>query len=114
MSDATRKRPDRSDAAKRRKTLDETVVKVSLPGILVAHDGRDAFREELERLVENVSKSVNKGSLLLNRFLLKRLEANETLPDLSSLTLYVQCLNIGSGRLNKPQERNTKARHSIR
>ena len=104
MSDATRKRPDRSDAAKRRKTLDETVVKVSLPGILVAHDGRDAFREELERLVENVSKSVNKGSLLLNRFLLKRLEANETLPDLSSLTLYVQCLNIGSGRLNKPTE----------
>ena len=59
MSDATRKRPDRSDAAKRRKTLDETVVKVSLslPGILVAHDGQDAFREELERLVENVSKS---------------------------------------------------------
>lgn len=104
MSDTTRKRPDRSDAAKRRKTLDETVVKVSLPGILVAHDGQDAFREELERLVENISKSVNKGSLLLNRFLLKRLEANETLPDLSSLTLYVQCLNIGSGRLNKPTE----------
>ena len=104
MSDAKRKRPDRAEAAKRRKALDETVVKVSLPGILTTHDGRDAFREEVERLVENVSKSVNKGSLLLNRFLLKRLEAHETIPDLSSLTLYVQCLNIGSGRLNKPTE----------
>ena len=104
MSDAKRKRPDRADRAKRRKYLDETVVKVSLPGILVAHGGRDAFREEVERFVENVSKSVNKGSLLLNRFLLKRLEANETLPDLSKESFYFQCCNIGSGRLNNPTE----------
>ena len=68
-----RKRPDRAVASKLRKSLDETVVKVSLPGLLVSQDGAGAFPAELETLVENISRSVNKASILLNRFLISRL-----------------------------------------
>ena len=96
------KRPDKKEAIQRKKNLDRTVIKVSLPGLLIAQDGRDAFRAELEQFVENVSRSVNKASLFLNRFLIDRLSNDQSLPDLTDQTLYNQCLNIGSGRCNKP------------
>ena len=97
------KRPDRVQARKIRKTLDETVVKVSLPGLLVAQDATTAaLRAELETLVETISKSTNKASLVLNRFLIHRLSKGENLPDLTKQTFYSHCLNIGSGRCAKP------------
>ena len=99
-----RKRPDRAVASKLRKLLDETVVKVSLPGLLVSRDGAGAFRAELETFVENISKSVNKASILLNRFLISRLSQGASLPDLTNLTFYNHCINIGSGRCAKPAD----------
>ena len=99
-----RKRPDRAEASKLRKSLEETVVKVSLPGLLVSQDGAGAFRAELESFVENVSKSVNKASILLNRFLISRLSQGASLPDLKNQTFYNNCINIGSGSCQKPAD----------
>ena len=99
-----RKRPDRAEASKLRKSLSETVVKVSLPGLLVSQDGADAFRAELETFVENISKSINKASMLLNRFLISRLSQGESLPDFANLTFYNHCINIGSGRCANPAD----------
>ena len=97
-----RKRPDRAEASKLRKSLSETVVKVSLPGLLVSQDGADAFRAEIESFVENISKSVNKASILLNRFLISRLSQGASLPDFKNQTFYNHCINIGSGSCRKP------------
>ena len=99
-----RKRPDRAEASKLRKSLSETVVKVSLPGLLVSQDGADAFRAEIESFVENISKSVNKASILLNRFLISRLSQGASLPDFKNQTFYNHCINIGSGRCAKPAD----------
>ena len=56
-----RKRPGRAEASKIRRSLSESVVKVSLPGLLVPqdagcrmHDGMNAFCAELEAFVENI------------------------------------------------------------
>ena len=99
-----RKRPDRAEASKLRKSLSETVVKVSLPGLLASQDGAGAFRAELETFVENISRSVNKASILLNRFLISRLSQGESLPDLTNQTFYNNCMNIGSGRCANPAD----------
>jgi hypothetical protein len=103
MTENKRKRPDRAEAAKRRKSLQHKVVKCSLTRIL----NDDDVREEIERWVENVSKSVDKASLVLNRILLECLKVSdekkehyENLPDLTDLTLYSQCVRVGSGNTN--------------
>ena len=100
-----RKRKDVSSSNQEEATSSKEashVIKCSLAGLLFLDDGTNAFRAELEKFVENVSKSVNKGSLLLNRFLIRKLSNGGTLPNLKNQTLYFQCLDIGSGRCYKP------------
>lgn len=94
----TVKRPDVVERLKARKGLRELVVKTSLSGKL----NEKALLPEIEKWVDTVSKATNKGSLVFNRLLIHCLEGGHELPDLTDQTLYLQCLNIGLGRLNKP------------
>jgi hypothetical protein len=56
---------------------------------------------ELQKWVYTISKVTNKGSLVFNRLLLHCLNNNIPLPDLTDQTLYLQCFNIGVGKLYK-------------
>ena len=67
-------------------------------------DGVTAFHAELETFVENISKSVNKAIILLNRFLISRLSQGESLSDLTNQTFYNNCINIGSGKCAEPAD----------
>jgi len=91
------KRPDVVQRLKDRKGKRELVVKCSLPGRLIEKQ----LMPELQKWVSTVSKVTNKGSLVFNRLLLHCLNNNIPLPDLSDQTLYLQCFNIGVGKLYK-------------
>lgn len=92
-----RKRPDVLQRLKDRKGKQERVVKCSLSGRLLEKQ----LLPEIEKWVTTVSKVTNKGSIVFNRLLLHCLKSKKPLPDLTDQTLYVQCFNIGVGRLNK-------------
>ena len=89
------KRPDRHLAMQRRKLLNERVVKVSLPGILVNNHSKVEVRRHIDNLVCYTSKVTNLGSIVLNRMLLHCLNNDVDLPDLNSQTLFRQCMLIG-------------------
>ena len=93
-----RKRLDVTERRFSRKSNRELVVKASLSGKLI----EKRLLPEIDKWVSTVSKAINKASLLFNRTLMHCLENNIDLPDLSDQTLYLQCVNIGLGRLNKP------------
>ena len=59
---------------------------------------------EIQRLVINVSKATNRGSLIFNRLLLHCLEHNIELPNLNNSNLYLQCFQIGIGSRGKKIE----------
>ena len=59
---------------------------------------------EIQRWVLTTSKITNKGALVFNRLLLHCLNRGLTLPDLTDQTLYLQCFNIGDGKLNKAND----------
>ncbi len=92
-----RKRPDRTEALKRRKSLQETVIKVSLPGHL--KDSR--LYPILQKWVSIASQTMNRGSLVFNRLLLYCLENQLQLPDFTDQTLYYQCFKVGIRTLRK-------------
>ena len=83
-------RDDRVSFIKRRKLLKEHVVKVSLPGILQTNT--ESFREEIDNLVVYISKIKNRGSLVLNRFLLHCFDNNLELPDFTEQNFYRKAL----------------------
>ena len=56
---------------------------------------------EIQKLVINVSKATNRGSLIFNRLLLHCLEHNIELPYLNHSNLYLQCFQIGIGSRGK-------------
>ena len=95
---SSRKRLDVTERYLSRKSNRELVVKASLSGKLV----EKRLLPEIDKWVSTVSKAINKASLLFNRMLLHCLENNIDLPNLSDQTLYVQCVNIGLGKLVKP------------
>lgn len=92
-----RKRPDVLQRLKDRKGTHERVVKCSLSGRLT----EKKLLPEIEKWVSTVSKVSNKGSIVFNRLLLHCLNRKKPLPDLTDQTLYVQCFNIGVGRVYK-------------
>ncbi len=86
------------------KNTSETVVKCSLAGLFVKKDDRaeervNLIRIELEKFIGNISENVYKASLLLNMFLIDRLENEweKCLPNLKSQTFYYQLINFGTG-----------------
>lgn len=91
------KRQDVADRFKNKKGKREKVVKCSLQNRLI----EKSLLPEIEKWVLTVSKITNKGSLVFNRLLLHCLNNGIELPNLSDLTLYLQCLNIGSGVILK-------------
>jgi len=96
--DVGTKRPRRPDVALRMKDAknwDQYVVKSSLQRIL----GEKSIMPALQTLVLQISRAVNRGSLVFNRMLLHCLETRTPLPSLSSQALYQQCLNIVTGTL---------------
>ena len=96
-------RPDVVERASRRKGIKETVVKVSLPGTLVDPGNNSAFRNQLDAMVEFVSKCTVKASLVFNMYLIKSFENDSVLPEniFSNTTFFYQCLNVGCGVLRK-------------
>jgi len=98
MDDVKKTRPDVKERLQNRKTQKETVIKCSLNKVLKK---KELLGEIHERVLE-VSKATNRGSLVFNRLLLHCLKNDIQLPDLEDQTFFVQCLNIGLGRLNKP------------
>lgn len=92
-----RKRPDVVQRIKDRKGKQERVVKCSLQGRLI----EKKLMPEIQQWVSTVSKITNKGSIVFNRLLLHCLNAKKPLPDLTDQTLYLQCFNIGVGRIVK-------------
>lgn len=92
-----RKRPDVVQRLKDRKGKQERVVKCSLQGRLT----EKKLIPEIQQWVSTVSKVTNKGSIVFNRLLLHCLNAKKPLPDLTDQTLYLQCFNIGVGRIIK-------------
>jgi hypothetical protein len=92
-----RKRPDRSEALKSRKSLQETVIKVALSGHL--KDIR--LYPTIQKWVSIASQTMNRGSLVFNRLLLYCLENQIQLPDLNDQTLYNQCFKVGVRTLKK-------------
>ena len=93
-----RKRPDVIQRLKDRKGKQERVIKCSLVGRLT----EKRLLSPILSWVHTVSRISNKGSLVFNRLLLHCLSHRIHLPDLSNQTLYLQCFNVGSGRLNAP------------
>lgn len=91
------KRPDVVKRLKDRKGKQERVVKCSLQG----HLTEKKLMPEIQQWVSTVSRITNKGSIVFNRLLLYCLNAKKPLPDLTDQTLYLQCFNIGVGRVNK-------------
>ncbi len=95
-------RPDLSLRMQKRKTHNETVVKLSLARIL---EGQNVIRNSIEKRVENISKLIQKSSLVLNFYLINRLTNNKPLPNLKNVTFYRQCANIGTeSTMRKPTE----------
>jgi len=92
-----RKRPDVVQRLKDRKGKQERVIKGSLSGRLL----EKRLMPEIQQWVSTISKITNKGSIVFNRLLLECLNTKQPLPDLTDQTLYLQCFNIGVGRLNK-------------
>ena len=92
-----RKRPDVSQRIKDKRNNDEQVVKVSLAG----HLNEPKLRKHIESLVESVSKATNRGSLLLNRALIKYLGEGEDLPDLTNSTFFRHCIAINDSNTYK-------------
>lgn len=92
-----RKRPDVLQRLKDRKGKQERIVKCSLQGRLI----EKKLMPEIQQWVSTVSKVTNKGSIVFNRLLLHCLNTKKPLPDLTNQTLYVQCFNIGVGRIVK-------------
>nr|QBK85705.1 MAG: putative transposase DNA-binding domain protein [Marseillevirus LCMAC101] len=92
-----RKRPDVVERIKARKGKQETVIKCCLSNRLI----EKSLTNEIQKWVLTTSKVTNKGSLVFNRLLLHCLNNNIELPNLSDQTLYLQCFNIGVGRINK-------------
>jgi hypothetical protein len=92
-----RKRPDVLQRLKDRKGKQERVVKCSLQGRLT----EKKLMPEIQQWVSTISKITNKGSIVFNRLLLHCLNAKKQLPDLTDQTLYLQCFNIGVGRVVK-------------
>ena len=92
-----RKRPDVVQRLKDRKGKQERIVKCSLQGRLT----EKRLMPEIQQWVSTVSKITNKGSIVFNRLLLHCLNAKKPLPDLTDQTLYLQCFNIGVGRIIK-------------
>ena len=92
-----RKRPDVVQRIKDRKGKQERVVKCSLQGRLT----EKKLMPEIQQWVSTVSKVTNKGSIVFNRLLLHCLNAKKPVPDLTDQTLYLQCFNIGVGRVVK-------------
>lgn len=92
-----RKRPDRTEALKQRKLLQETVVKVSLPG----HLKEPCLYPVLQKWVSIASQTMNRGSLVFNRLLLYCLENKLPVPDLNDQVVYNQCFKVGIRTLEK-------------
>lgn len=95
-----RKRPDVVQRIRDRKGKQERVVKCSLQKHLV----EKSLMSEIQKWVYTTSRITNKGALVFNRLLLYCLQRGLSLPDLTDQTLYVQCFNIGTGRLNKAND----------
>jgi hypothetical protein len=92
-----RKRHDVVQRLKDRKGKQERVVKCSLQGRLT----EKKLMPEIQQWVSTISRVTNKGSIVFNRLLLHCLNAKKPLPNLTDQTLYLQCFNIGVGRINK-------------
>ena len=76
----------------------KTVIKCCLNKVLKK---KELLGDICDRVLE-VSKATNRGSLVFNRLILHCLKNDIHLPNLEDQTLFVQCFNIGLGRLNKP------------
>ena len=104
---SAQQRPDRAQALKKRRVEKHSVVKCSLPGLLIGHDDAlKRFRALVDDMVENVSRRVDKASLLLNRYLIDRLSQNKPLPNLGkdNQAFYAHLLNIGIGNCRNPAD----------
>ena len=97
VANKPRKRPDVVQRLKDRKGKQERVVKCSLQKVLTEKH----LMPEIQKWVVTTSKITQKGSLVFNKLLLHCLNRDLNLPDLTDQTLYLQCFNVGSGRLNK-------------
>lgn len=91
------KRPDVADRLRSRHSQDNVVVKCSIAGKLL----NSRLRNEIENWVQTTSMATHKASILFNHLLLHCLSSKIPLPDLNNQTLYLQCMNIGIGRVNK-------------
>ena len=100
MEEKERKRPDVVQRLKDRKGKQERVVKCSLQGRLL----EKSLLPEIQRWVLTTSKITHKGALVFNRLLLHCLNRGLPLPDLTDQTLYLQCFNIGVGKLYKAND----------
>lgn len=100
MEEKERKRPDVVQRLKDRKGKQERVVKCSLQGRLL----EKSLMPEIQRWVLTTSKITHKGALVFNRLLLHCLNRDLPLPDLADQTLYLQCFNIGVGKLYKAND----------
>ena len=79
-------------------SYNEFIVKCTLHKSLLV----PSINDDIQNLVEHISKIINKASLVLNKFLLYCLSNNLPLPDLTNQSLYIQCATIGTGTLRKP------------
>ena len=100
MEEKERKRTVVAQRLKKREVILERVVKCSLQGRLL----EKSLMPEIQRWVLTNSKITNKGALVFNRLLLHCLNRGLPLPDLTDQTLYLQCFNIGDGKLNKAND----------
>ena len=91
MEELKRKRPDRALALKRRKILQEHVIKATLSGVLKDQKVKD----EIDSLVIYLSQLQNKATIFINRLLLHCVAENIDLPDLKDQNFYRQCLLVG-------------------
>jgi hypothetical protein len=77
----------------------ERIVKCTLASCL---QSADVLMPQIQQHVTNMSKMINKGSLVFARLLLHCVDKRLEMPDLKCDTLYFQCFNVGIGTLLKP------------
>jgi hypothetical protein len=90
-----KKRTDRTEALNNRNDMKETVIKKSLPGTLKV----ERMYPVISRWVSESSQTMNRGSLVFNRFLLHCLTNGLELPDFNSdssiQTFFIHCFKVG-------------------
>lgn len=93
----TGSRPDNIERRLANEGKDEFIIKCTLNSVLI----EKGIKTSIEELVNNISQSVQRGSIVFNRLLLYCLNNGIPLPDLTEHCLYQHCFNVGIGRLNK-------------